>query len=38
MTYEEVLALPPYGVAREKKQALLKECLLYCSAAGQEQH
>lgn len=29
MTYEEVLALPPYGVAREKKQALLKEGLLY---------
>ena len=29
MTYEEVLALPPYDVAREKKQALLKEGLLY---------
>ena len=29
MTYEEVLALPPFGVAREEKQAMLKEELLH---------
>jgi hypothetical protein len=28
MTYEDVLALPPFGVAREEKQALLCEGLL----------
>ena len=28
MTYEEVLALPPFGVAREEKKSLLREGLL----------